>query len=200
MFTSFLNNSATVLPYLSLLILLILTSLLAIKLFKNIFAFLASIGFAFLPFNSGELIWNNIIRGEVIDDFFDEIVYVGHSNSMSLDLSAAENLVFGIALSGISVTIDQTRIALGKFGLGKIGGKPIHTLSQGQKRRVCLTKLLFMSSKPLWILDEPFNGLDADSVDQFVKYFDEHLQNGGIIVYSTHSNVNFANPVRNLVL
>ena len=66
MFKSFLNNSATVLPYLSLLILLILTSLLAIKLFKNIFAFLASIGFAFLPFISGVSIQASLIFSPLI--------------------------------------------------------------------------------------------------------------------------------------
>ena len=54
-------NSATVLPYLSLVILLIETSLLVTKLFRKSLASLAGIGSAFLPFNSGVSIQASLI-------------------------------------------------------------------------------------------------------------------------------------------
>ena len=61
MLMSFLNNSATVLPYLSLVILLIEISLLVTKLFKKSFASLAGIGSAFLPFSYGVSIQASLI-------------------------------------------------------------------------------------------------------------------------------------------
>lgn len=45
------------------------------------------------------------------------------------------------------------------FGLGELLDKPVHTLSYGQKRKLCLASAL--ASRPkLLLLDEPFAGLD----------------------------------------
>jgi heme exporter protein A len=61
-------------------------------------------------------------------------------------------------------------------------------LSQGQKRRVALARLL-LSNAALWVLDEPFTALDVAAVAQLAKLIEAHLQRGGMVVYTTHQEV-----------
>ena len=65
---------------------------------------------------------------------------------------------------------------------------PAKVLSQGQKHRVTLTRLL-LTKATLWILDEPFTALDKASVEYLKSVFSGHLANQGIIVLTTHQDV-----------
>ena len=60
-----------------------------------------------------------------------------------------------------------------------------YQLSQGQKQRVALTRLLF-NPVPVWILDEPMSGLDSATNIKLQNIFVEHLQKGGVIALSSH--------------
>ncbi|HSW52315.1 MAG TPA: ATP-binding cassette domain-containing protein, partial [Sulfuricaulis sp.] len=61
-------------------------------------------------------------------------------------------------------------------------------LSQGQKRRLALARLL-VEHKPLWILDEPLSGLDVDSVSLMTTILLEHLAEGGLIIITSHQDI-----------
>ena len=58
-------------------------------------------------------------------------------------------------------------------------------LSQGQKRRVALARLL-LSKATLWILDEPFTALDSAAVNVLQGILAAHLNNGGMVILTTH--------------
>ena len=58
-------------------------------------------------------------------------------------------------------------------------------LSAGQKQRASLAQLL-MFSCPLWLLDEPFNSLDAKSCNVIESLIDDHVSNGGIAIVASH--------------
>jgi heme exporter protein A len=64
-------------------------------------------------------------------------------------------------------------------------------LSQGQKRRVALARLLCSQAR-LWILDEPFVALDVAAVDQLCSILDEHLARGGLLLFTSHQAVHLA--------
>ena len=73
-------------------------------------------------------------------------------------------------------------------------------LSQGQKRRVALARLLCSQAR-LWILDEPFVALDVAAVDWLAGIISGHLQRGGLAVMTTHQLVTIpAGTVRELRL
>ena len=73
-------------------------------------------------------------------------------------------------------------------------------LSQGQKRRVALARLV-KEKRPLWILDEPFVALDLAAVDWLAGIISGHLQRGGLAVMTTHQLVDIpAGTVRELRL
>ena len=65
---------------------------------------------------------------------------------------------------------------------------PVKALSQGQKRRVSVARLL-LSKAILWILDEPFTALDVKAVEQLQKIIGKHVANDGIVLLTTHQEV-----------
>ena len=58
-------------------------------------------------------------------------------------------------------------------------------LSAGQRRRVVLARLL-LSDAILWILDEPLTALDASGRELVAEIIEDHITNGGSVIYSTH--------------
>jgi heme exporter protein A len=75
--------------------------------------------------------------------------------------------------------------ALERMGLGGREDLPAKTLSQGQQRRLALARLL-IGEHALWILDEPLAALDSTAVRLVQAVIEEHLQDGGLAVLTTH--------------
>jgi heme exporter protein A len=109
--------------------------------------------------------------------------YLGHLDAMKTALTVTENLAFWRAFLG-EARLD-VEAALDKVRLGGIGHLPFGYLSAGQKRRAAIARLL-VGHRPLWLLDEPTAGLDAQSEADFVALMTEHLGSGGIVVAATH--------------
>jgi heme exporter protein A len=60
---------------------------------------------------------------------------------------------------------------------------------------------LYLSSAPLWILDEPFTALDKKGVMEKEALIAEHIQSGGSVILTTHHALNIPNhTVRHLNL
>jgi len=142
-----------------------------------------------LPAAQGQILW----RGEPIRDlgeqFGRELVYLGHAAALKDDLSAIENLQSACLLGGLRVSREQALQALTRAGLPGRGRTPARQLSQGQRRRVALARLLLSSSTPLWVLDEPFNALDSAATDGLCSLLQAHLVQGGVVVLTSHQDV-----------
>ncbi len=109
--------------------------------------------------------------------------YLGHKNAMKPALSVVENLTFWQQYA----QEPHLRVveALEMVGLEATADLPFGYLSTGQRRRIAICKLL-VSYRPIWLLDEPTAGLDADSEAGFADLMAAHLQDGGIIAAATH--------------
>ncbi|MEH3100434.1 heme ABC exporter ATP-binding protein CcmA [Sphingomonas adhaesiva] len=75
--------------------------------------------------------------------------------------------------------------ALAAVGLDDLGGVPVRLLSTGQRRRAALARVV-ASAAPLWLLDEPANGLDAPAVARLEQLIAGHRATGGMVVAATH--------------
>jgi heme exporter protein A len=134
-------------------------------------------------------------------------IYQGHANALKDDFTAAENLADALAFDGVVVSNDEQMQALEKAGLAGRHHVLARRLSQGQKRRVGLARLFLANTpfnkplkKPLWLLDEPTNALDAEGVALFEGIVNTHLAQGGMACIATHLPLVFGNAGRDLML
>ena len=141
----------------------------------------------FLP-TDGDLLWQGENTRSLAEDFRKDVIYLGHHNGIKLDLSGLENLHIASVLDGDNVAEEQLWDALEQMGLAGFEDLPTRSLSQGQKRRVALARLL-INSACLWILDEPFTALDVAAVERLQAIIAEHVNNGGIVMLTTHQEV-----------
>lgn len=132
--------------------------------------------------DAGELFWCGDDVLELEAAFYQDVAYVGHMNGNKDDLSVEENLRYAQALAVATATIEQ---ALQQVGLQGYQDTPIRYLSAGQRRRLALARLL-CTRKTLWILDEPFTSLDRASIGLFERYIEQHAEQGGMVVMTSH--------------
>ncbi|MCB1986561.1 MAG: cytochrome c biogenesis heme-transporting ATPase CcmA [Burkholderiales bacterium] len=137
----------------------------------------------------GEITWNGEAIKSLAGAYHSELTYIGHLSGTKDDLTALENLRIASALSGIQITEKQASDALAHMGLEGREALPAKVLSQGQRRRVALARLLVSKTK-LWILDEPLAALDVMAVKLIQGLLDQHLTNGGMVVLTTHQDIN----------
>lgn len=111
--------------------------------------------------------------------------YIGHHDSLKPVLTAWENLDFLARMHGIA----PDRACLEPFDLASLADTPGRMLSAGQKRRLALSRLI-AAPAPLWLLDEPTTALDRASIARLESIIEGHRAQGGMVVLSTHGDVN----------
>ena len=136
----------------------------------------------------GEVSWNGAPINTLREEFGKEVLYIGHKPGIKDDLTALENLDIASKLDGESLSEEQAWQALDQMGLRGFEDLPSKHLSQGQKRRVALARLL-VSKARLWVLDEPFSALDKSAVAALQAVISSHLRAGGMVVLTTHQEV-----------
>jgi heme exporter protein A len=75
--------------------------------------------------------------------------------------------------------------AMTAFDLGRLSEVPVRLLSTGQAKRARLARVM-ASGAPLWLLDEPLNGLDRDGVVRLDRAIAGHLGSGGAVLAASH--------------
>lgn len=142
----------------------------------------------FVSADEGSVAWRGAQVASLGDAFHAEILYLGHLNAIKDDLSALENLKISAAFSGITLQDAAAKSALRRLGLKGRELLPCKVLSQGQRRRVALARLLLNEAR-LWILDEPLAALDARAVRLIQDLIADHLSRGGMVIFTTHQTL-----------
>jgi heme exporter protein A len=141
-----------------------------------------------LPPETGEIRWHGKPIRKQGDEYHAALCYLGHLNAIKEELTPLENLLAAARLAGDTLSEDDAIDALEQVGLAGREDLACKYLSQGQKRRVALARLV-IDRRPLWILDEPFVALDVAAVDWLAGIISAHLQRGGMAVMTTHQPV-----------
>lgn len=154
----------------------------------------------FLLPDEGTINWCGNDARELDEEYFANLLYLGHHNAIKDELSALENLRISAGLSGIELDEKQAIDALRRMGLKGRERLPTKVLSQGQRRRVALARLLVGSAK-LWVLDEPLTALDVGAVSLIQELMAEHLARDGMVIFTTHQPLLIADvEIRRLAL
>ncbi len=136
---------------------------------------------------AGAIHWNARTIPALGDEYRQQLAYVGHRNGIQGDLTCNENLRVATCLN-VARDTRAAMTALDRLGLAPYHHLPAKILSQGQKRRLALARLL-VADKPLWILDEPFSALDVESCQLMASLLAEHLSLGGLVVLTSHQEL-----------
>ena len=122
--------------------------------------------------------------GEAEQTLPEQSHYLGHRDAIKPALSVSENLAFWRDFLG-GEAFDPAEI-LRLVGLDHATGLPAAYLSAGQRRRLSIARLLAVR-RPVWLLDEPTNALDAAGQDLFASLMRDHQSRGGLIIAATHT-------------
>ena len=136
----------------------------------------------------GEIRWQGENIRSLAEDYFTAVTYLGHRHGVKDELSAIENLRISNALNGIVISKERALEALNRLGLAGRELLPARLLSEGQRRRVALARLLTCGTK-LWLLDEILSSLDKAAVALIRSLIEEHLTAGGIAIVATHQDL-----------
>lgn len=145
-----------------------------------------------MPPQQGEILWGGSPISRLKEDFWKELVYIGHLNGVKEDLTVRENLLINCDIGEHPITREQADEALSKVGLAGFEEHYVRQLSQGQRRRVAMARLYTSDYARFWVLDEPFTALDTKGVENLANLIADHVNKGCIVVFTTHQEVPIA--------
>lgn len=146
----------------------------------------------------GDILYHGECIYSLGSDYHMHMAYVGHLDGIKRELTAEENLRVADALGRpgrMSIADALARVRL--VGFEDVAA---NKFSAGQRRRLALARLL-VSKAAIWILDEPFTSLDRYGVKLVEGLMAEHINEGGMLVVTSHHDVDLGNAgVRRLDL
>jgi heme exporter protein A len=137
--------------------------------------------------DEGEVYWNDTSLVDDHVEFNQQLTYIGHASGIKPELTTTENLHFFSSLSGLPRQQDITD-AVHWSGLKGLSESPGRHLSFWQQRRIALTRLMIEPAR-LWILDEPFSGLDSKMINDLQACFIRHINDGGLLILTSHQQI-----------
>ena len=108
------------------------------------------------------------------------VAWLGETAALDGDRPLIDALRFWARLDGT-----DPEPAMEAMGIAPLAPVPVRYLSTGQRRRAAIARTI-ASAAPLWVLDEPANGLDAEGVARLGDAIRAHRETGGAIVAATH--------------
>lgn len=81
--------------------------------------------------------------------------------------------------------IDGGAAVQAELGLADLLDVPVRYLSTGQRKRAAIARVLGQNA-PIWLLDEPLNGLDMAAVESVQRIVAAHCAAGGIALVASH--------------
>jgi heme exporter protein A len=114
--------------------------------------------------------------------------------ALDANLTVEKALRFWAGMDGTkSATLEAALTAMDMIALADV---PVRFLSTGQRKRASLARVL-ASSAPIWLLDEPYNGLDSASAARLDAALLKHSAAGGLALVAAHQapSVNVAQSI-----
>ena len=134
---------------------------------------------------AGQVMWQGESISANREDYYANMVYIGHLPCIKADLTVMENVRSLLDTRSLTLSNVVIEAALAKVGLASYEDVQGKALSSGQRRRILLAFIELAQAK-LWILDEPLTALDVQGVDLMESMILEHRAAGGSVVFTTH--------------
>ncbi|MDA9659330.1 ATP-binding cassette domain-containing protein [Alphaproteobacteria bacterium] len=144
----------------------------------------------FLDPLEGEILYHGkSIDGHTASQCF---LYIGENNFAYDNLSLNDNMKYWLAIHNVNFSQEIKDKSI-NFLFSELNlNLKFYQLSYGQKKKLQLL-LLMLVNKPVWVLDDPFNGLDQDTINKITSLLSRKLENNGIILISSHKDISIPN-------
>jgi heme exporter protein A len=146
----------------------------------------------FLRPATGQILWHGIQISRVITP-----TYLGHALGLTGIWTVYQNLVLTATL--LQKPDADLKTVLDQLGLCDYRDVLVQDLSRGLKQRVALARFVLTDS-PLWLMDEPGTGLDAQSLIWLADLLDQHASQGGVVVLTSHQPLGVKKAVKSIDL
>jgi heme ABC exporter ATP-binding subunit CcmA len=135
--------------------------------------------------SKGHIHFENSPLDEVAHAYRDSFGLITHQTLFYNDLTAKENLLFFGKLRKIKNVKAKVKRVLVKTGLQKATDLQVKAFSSGMGKRLNIARIM-MSEPSILFLDEPYSGLDLDSIAMLNDYLDSFKQQGGAVLLISH--------------
>lgn len=115
-----------------------------------------------------------------------DIFYIGHKYGLKNELSVSDNLRCILKFNQKAEAINHILEELNYYDMQDKLHNKVKYLSHGQKKIISLVQLPLLRNK-IWLLDEPFTGLDQNIVDKLINKIDKHTSCGGTVIITSHN-------------
>ena len=134
---------------------------------------------------SGNILFNgNNIKND--NELLSEFRFLGQKNTLKGNLSVKQNIAMWELIYQVKSDVHEISKIL---NIEEILNVDINSLSDGQKKRVSLARLMISNAK-VWLLDEPLVYLDQNKIDLLQNIILRHNKRGGITIYSSNNDIN----------
>ena len=134
---------------------------------------------------TGEIYLNGKKVKKNLNEFFANLTYIMDIQTSKKELTVSENIRFWMKLFSSDIKPKQLEQIFDLLSLDKYKNTQVNFLSKGEIRKLELLRLV-IEQKKLWILDEPYVGLDESTYELINETFRNHIENNGMIFFSSH--------------
>jgi len=135
--------------------------------------------------SEGDIFWMGKKIKNNIFNFYSETTLIMDKPTSSLEMTVIENINFWKQITLSQIKYEEIFKLLEMLRIDQYLKKQTMYLSLGEIKKLELTRLI-LEQKKLWILDEPYIGLDKNSIDIINETFIDHVSNNGIIIFSSN--------------
>ncbi len=135
--------------------------------------------------SQGDLRFNDSALNDVADKYRKSFGLITHQTLFYDDLTAKENLLFFGKLRKIKNLKSRIEQVLVKTGLQRVADLHVKAFSTGMGKRLNIARVMLSQPSVLY-LDEPYSGLDLDSIVMLNGYLEDFKQKGGAVLLISH--------------
>ena len=141
---------------------------------------------------TGMIYWNGKNIKKNLNEYFTDLTYIMDHQTSKNEMTVIENIKFWIKLFSSNIKFGQLDEITDLLSLDIHKNIQVNSLSKGEIKKLELCRLV-IERKKLWLLDEPFNNLDKATTNLINETFKNHIENQGMIIFSSHLNPELQN-------
>ena len=140
----------------------------------------------------GEVFWNSKNIKKNSFEFYKNTTFIMDQQTSDNTLTVEENIFFWCKLFYSKIKPHEIESILEILQLSDYQNSHVNNLSYGEIKKLELSRLI-IEQKKLWVLDEPYIGLDEKSVELINETIKNHAELGGMVIFTSHTNPEIIN-------